>query len=153
MNFNLTNCQINLILQITSIFETSTPTFNYGICTTLADNHGYSAGIIQFTTGAGSAILVIQKYTESLLPNPTPFTPFNTTLELLYSKIKQSTANGGEQVVDGSLDGLGGFCDAWKSASTTHDFQKAQLQVLGMYFYFCIYTLSSIYTVLGIIQL
>ena len=62
--FNLSNCQIDLILQITSIYETSTPTFNYGICTSLADGHGYSAGIIQFTTGAGSAILVIQKYTE-----------------------------------------------------------------------------------------
>ena len=131
-NFNLSNCQIDLILQITSIFETSTPTFNYEICTSLADGHGYSAGIIQFTTGAGSAILVIEKYTELELPNPTPFTPLNATLESLYSKIKKSTANGGDQVVDGSLDGLGGFCDAWKSAATTKGFQKAQLQVLGI---------------------
>jgi hypothetical protein len=126
---NLSNCQINLILQLTSIYETSSPSFDYGICVSLADGHGYSAGLIQFTTGSGSAIRVIEEYTDLVYPNPTPFTPLNSTLDQVMGKIKQ---NG--EVLDGStVDGLGGFCDAWGRSATTDSFKKAQLQILGTF--------------------
>ena len=130
---NLSNCQINLILQLTSIYETSSPSFNYGICTSLADGHGFSAGMIQFTTGSGSAIKVIEEYTELVFPNPTPFTPLNTSLEQVMGKIKQSG-----EVLDGSTtQTLGGFCDAWARSATTDSFKKAQLQVMGTYSLIC----------------
>lgn len=46
----LTDCQVHLAIQITNIYETSHPEFQYDVCTILDDDHGYSAGIIQFTT-------------------------------------------------------------------------------------------------------
>jgi hypothetical protein len=111
MNFNnllkkkilmvLGNCQIHLLLQLTNIYETSNPHFDYGVCTQLADNHGYSAGIIQFTTGTGSAMQVIQHYTSKW--NPNEFTPLNGSLEVLWKTIKKT----GE--LNGNVDTLPGF--------------------------------------------
>jgi hypothetical protein len=40
-----------IALKLTSVYETSSQDLNWGICVTLPDNHGYSSGIIQFTTG------------------------------------------------------------------------------------------------------
>lgn len=64
-----TDCQTSLLLQLTNIYETSHPNFTYNVCVTLADGHGYSAGIIQFTTGTGSAQEVISDYSNRSTPN------------------------------------------------------------------------------------
>ena len=119
----------NLAVKLTSIFETSTPDLQWGVCVTLADGHGYSAGIIQFTTGTGSVQQVIAAY--NYLSNPdnsqTPnneFTPYNSILNSIASQAAASSSP------VGSISGLDGFCDAWKRASQKKEMRQAQLQVL-----------------------
>ncbi|ORY37965.1 lysozyme-like protein, partial [Rhizoclosmatium globosum] len=122
-------CVRNIALKLTSVYETSSQDLQWDVCVTLADNHGYSAGIIQFTTGTGSAQAVISKYETSLQKGTTvqqksPFKSFDSVLSSLKDA---SEASGSPQ---GDISGLQGFCDAWKQASGTPEFRDAQLQVL-----------------------
>ena len=68
-------------------------------------------------------------------PNPNPFTPLNGTLESLFNSIQSKSSysgtGDGEQYVEGDVSELGGYCDAWKRASTTKQFQNSQLKCLG----------------------
>ncbi|KAJ2991583.1 hypothetical protein HDV02_003678 [Globomyces sp. JEL0801] len=68
----MSNCDIDMILQLTNIFETSNP----------------SAGIIQFTTGAGSAQEVIEEYTA--INHPNEFTTMNSTLDAIKKNYLQT---------------------------------------------------------------
>ncbi|KAJ1537430.1 hypothetical protein HK405_014641, partial [Cladochytrium tenue] len=99
----LTACQYNMLLQITSVFETGTTTLNYGTCEDINDGNGYSAGCIQFTTNSGSALAVVQDYLNT---NP------SSNLAGYVS---------GLQSVQGSGDtsAISGFCDAWSAAASS----------------------------------
>jgi hypothetical protein len=118
----LNDCHAHLILQLTNIYETSNPHFEYNVCTVLADNHGYSAGIIQFTTGTGSALQVIEEYSKRR--NPNEFTIMLTDLKRIAAVAKQT----GKPV--GDISGLENYGDAWEKASEDAEFREAQLTML-----------------------
>ncbi|ORY36886.1 hypothetical protein BCR33DRAFT_473303 [Rhizoclosmatium globosum] len=73
-NFNitpyLTDCQFNLMLQITSFMEDSTQDYygKFGFCKASSNNQGISAGFLEFTTCSGSLLQVCKKY-NSLKPS------------------------------------------------------------------------------------
>ncbi|KAJ1549031.1 hypothetical protein HK405_010942 [Cladochytrium tenue] len=115
-------CVENIALKLTSVYETSSQSLQWGVCGTLADGHGYSAGIVQFTTGTGSAEAVIEDYWGRVGSN-NEFSAYNATLEALAAAYQTS----GE--LQGSTAGLDGFCDAWASAAAKSAFQTAQLDV------------------------
>ncbi|KAJ3416267.1 hypothetical protein HDV05_002557 [Chytridiales sp. JEL 0842] len=117
-------CAQKIALKLTSVYETSSQELNWGICVTLPDNHGYSAGIIQFTTGTGSAQKVISTYASAVGPNH-EFTPYNPTLSSIAAQAK----SGGGPV--GTLAGLEGYCEAWQRASQRKEFKIAQVKVLN----------------------
>ncbi|KAH6563586.1 hypothetical protein BASA50_003191 [Batrachochytrium salamandrivorans] len=128
---NTNSCQTSIILKLTNTFETSHQEFQYDPCVQLSDDHGYSAGIVQFTTGTGSAQQVIQYYSERVYPNE--FTPMNATLSAINAQLQADATEGGGLVA--SVAGLEGYCDAWVKASTNPEFRDAQLAVLTkMYF-------------------
>ncbi|KAJ1561516.1 hypothetical protein HK405_003670, partial [Cladochytrium tenue] len=99
----LTACQYNMLLQITSVFETGSTTLDYGVCGDIGDGNGFSAGCIQFTTSSGSALAVVQDYLNT---NP------SSSLAGYVS---------GLQSVQGSGDtsSISGFCDAWSAAASS----------------------------------
>ncbi|KAJ3327233.1 hypothetical protein HDU76_012169 [Blyttiomyces sp. JEL0837] len=115
----LTSCQYNIVLQLTSVFENGTPSFNWGSCENINDGNGYSAGFIQFTTLSGSALQVVQTYAN------------NGNAD---GNLKQALANYIPALQNvqgsGSTDGLDGFCDAWANAANNDNaFHDAQLQI------------------------
>ncbi|KAJ3008742.1 UNVERIFIED_CONTAM: hypothetical protein HDU68_002971 [Siphonaria sp. JEL0065] len=123
-------CVQNIALKLTSVYETSSQDLQWDVCVTLPDNHGYSAGIVQFTTGTGSAQAVITAYEQAIQNNGTtvaisPFKAFDATL----SQLKQASQFSG--TAQGDISGLVGFCDAWKQAASNNAFKNAQLKVLG----------------------
>ncbi|KAJ3205489.1 hypothetical protein HDU67_008816 [Dinochytrium kinnereticum] len=122
----MTTCQYNIILKITSTFETGSQALGFDDCGNYNDGQGISAGFIQFTTSSGSALLVVQAYIKKTsLQNP-PLKSFIPALQ----RAAQS-GNGGRVSGQGHMDGLWSFCDAWKTAASEDAwaFQQAQIQV------------------------
>jgi hypothetical protein len=118
----LSDCQIHLILQLTNIYETSHPEFDFEVCVQLQDNHGFSAGIIQFTTGTGSALQVINEYTKMKPDNG--FRNYIQSLRQIATRHQQS----GEPI--GDVEELQGYCQVWKQEAQHIEFQEAQLLML-----------------------
>ncbi|KAI8827676.1 lysozyme-like domain-containing protein [Chytriomyces cf. hyalinus JEL632] len=122
-------CIQNIALKLTSVYETSHQDLQWSICTQLNDNHGYSVGIMQFTTGTGSAQQVISRFEELLgksgSGNQTNvFAKYSDALKKLEDAVR---ANGG--AAQGDTTGLPGFCDAWALAAKDARFRDAQLFV------------------------
>ncbi|KAJ3329554.1 hypothetical protein HDU76_007661 [Blyttiomyces sp. JEL0837] len=114
----LTACQYDIILKLTSIYETSSPNLNYGICGNINDGNGISTGFIQFTTKSGSALSVIQTYIQDANANPN----FKFNLQQFIPAL--SAVKG-----TGSVTGLDNFCSTWTMAATDPIFQSAQRTV------------------------
>ncbi|KAI9365012.1 hypothetical protein DFJ73DRAFT_792554 [Zopfochytrium polystomum] len=115
----ITECQFELIVKITSVFENSSPKLNYASCGNHNDDHGLSCGIIQFTTRTGSVRDVIVRYLTGTTQKSPPLASFVPALTTL------ATAD------SASEDGLTGFCSAWQDAAL-HDasaFEPAQKYV------------------------
>ncbi|EGF78792.1 hypothetical protein BATDEDRAFT_90250 [Batrachochytrium dendrobatidis JAM81] len=126
------SCQTSIILKLTNVFETSHQEFQFDPCVQLSDGHGYSAGIVQFTTGTGSAEQVIQFYSDRVHPNE--FTVMNATLEAITLQLKAGASGDASGLVS-SVAGLDGYCDAWSKASQRPEFRDAQIAMLAkMYF-------------------
>ncbi|KAI8617678.1 lysozyme-like domain-containing protein [Chytriomyces sp. MP71] len=119
-------CTQNIALKLTSVYETSHQDLQWGICTTLADSHGYSVGIMQFTTGTGSAQDVISTFEATLSANETsPFAQYHTALQTLKS---QAIQNGGAP--QGDISQLPNFCNAWATAANDTRFRNSQLKMV-----------------------
>ncbi|KAJ3118499.1 hypothetical protein HDU96_001318 [Phlyctochytrium bullatum] len=142
-------CAKDLAMQLTSIFETSSPEFGFGVCTTLPDDHGYSAGFMQvkflfvasafayplphapapapdrekFTTGTGSALRVIETYLNLTGTPSGDFVPYLPALRDLTARF----VGHGSGAAVGDISHLHGFCDAWRNAAATPAFRLAQL--------------------------
>ncbi|KAI8850079.1 hypothetical protein BC829DRAFT_416362 [Chytridium lagenaria] len=102
-----------------------TPNLQWDVCTILADNHGYSVGVVQFNTGTGSAQRVIWEYLRLLRGSVSSheFSAYMPILTLIAEKAK----NG---ILIGDVAGLEGFCDAWKHACIRKEFRDAQMAIL-----------------------
>ncbi|KAJ3097036.1 hypothetical protein HDU97_005325 [Phlyctochytrium planicorne] len=122
----LTKCQYDIILKITSVFETSSQDLNFGICGNINDGQGISAGFIQFTTSSGSLKTVVDTYLGlTKLSNP-PLARFGSSLNTAARM-----GNGGQVTGQGNVAGLDNLCAEWESAAKTDSeaFQTAQLKV------------------------
>ncbi|KAJ3097035.1 hypothetical protein HDU97_005324 [Phlyctochytrium planicorne] len=122
----LTRCQYNIILSITSVYETSNPNLGFDTCGNWNDGQGISAGFIQFTTSSGSALQVVQTYLSYSKRSNPPIASFVGALQ----KAKE-VGNGGQTWGQGYMDGLWGFCDAWQEANTNdaEAFHSAQMKI------------------------
>ncbi|KAI8901898.1 hypothetical protein BC833DRAFT_645858 [Globomyces pollinis-pini] len=121
----MSNCDIDLILQLTNIFETTNQSIS------IRD----IAGIIQFTTGTGSAQEVIEEYTA--INHPNEFTTMNSTLDAIKKNYLQT------KDLNGDVNGLEGFCSAWDLASKQPSFQQCQIQVLARRYWFPAFDFSQ----------
>jgi hypothetical protein len=79
---------------------------------------------------------VIRLYSEKVSPNE--FTSFNQTLEELMGRVEGQSGG-----TIGDVTGLDGFCDAWTRASTSKDFQTAQVDVLVSDYFSPAYVLAK----------
>ncbi|KAJ3205490.1 hypothetical protein HDU67_008817 [Dinochytrium kinnereticum] len=128
----LSRCQFDIVLKMTSVFETSNPNWvnvislGFDICGNWNDGQGISAGFIQFTTSSGSALQVVLAYlTLTQRTNP-PIASFVAALQTA-----RSVGNQGQVSGQGFMSGLWGFCDAWREANTNDAaaFQGAQMKI------------------------
>ncbi|KAI8848171.1 lysozyme-like domain-containing protein [Chytridium lagenaria] len=122
----LSKCQYDIILKITSVFETSNKNLGFNLCGNWNDGQGISAGFIQFTTSSGSALRVVQSYLQlTRRPNP-PLASFVTALQRAAQVGNKGAVSG-----QGFMTGLSGFCDAWEEANKNDGaaFQNAQLAI------------------------
>ncbi|KAJ1562507.1 hypothetical protein HK405_011294 [Cladochytrium tenue] len=116
----LTACQYDMLLQITSIYETSSTTLNYGICGDIGDGNGYSAGCVQFTTKSGSALKVVESYLET---NP------NSALAAFVAGLEAVVGTGTTSIISG-------FCTAWTAAAAADQtgFGASQRTIASQYY-------------------
>ncbi|KAI8851421.1 hypothetical protein BC829DRAFT_125051 [Chytridium lagenaria] len=70
-------CQYDIILKITSTFETGSQELGFGYCGNWNDGQGISAGFIQFTTSSGSVLLVVQSYLRRTSRSNPPSPPLS----------------------------------------------------------------------------
>ncbi|KAI9362040.1 lysozyme-like domain-containing protein [Zopfochytrium polystomum] len=114
----LSSCQFDIMIEITSVFETGSTSPGYATCGDIGDGNGISAGFIQFTTRSGSALAVVKDF-ASLHPD--------AWLSSTVSNLANSVGNSGWPTGD--------FCDRWKSAatdsSTASDFAGSQKRVMA----------------------
>ncbi|KAJ3112425.1 hypothetical protein HDU96_004568 [Phlyctochytrium bullatum] len=122
----LNKCQYDILLRITSVFETSNPNLGFGYCGNYNDGQGFSAGFIQFTTSSGGCLRVVQAYKALTSKSDSWLLSFLPALEEAARK-----GNGGRTSGPGYTQGLSDFCDAWNDA-TENDadaFKAAQFQI------------------------
>ncbi|KAI9207347.1 lysozyme-like domain-containing protein [Polychytrium aggregatum] len=111
----LTDCQRNIIYQLTNFLGYSTNQFEYGFCS-LHGEHTFTCGIIGFSTKTQDVSQIVANYSSAL--SPVTANPFQAYLVPLQ---QQST----------SESAYNGFCAAWNStASRDPVFQKAQVNYL-----------------------
>ncbi|KAI8900288.1 lysozyme-like domain-containing protein [Globomyces pollinis-pini] len=123
---DLTTCQKNIALKITTMFENSVQNFQFDYCQNIDDGRGYTSGIIGFTTGTMDASALIQVYCKQY--------PKGAVCKYIpqLKKLDGFAAQG--QDAD-SVKGLEGYCDAWGTESQTETFQQAQINALEAMYY------------------
>lgn len=107
--------------QITSVFESGTPSFDYGVVVSLGDGRGYTAGRIGFTTGTGDAYTVVARYTDQVPDNP---------IAKYISRMRELREN-----ESGSVRGLEGFPAAWAEAAKDPKFRAVQDEISDEVYY------------------
>lgn len=107
--------------QITSVFESGTPAFDYGVVVSLGDGRGYTAGRIGFTTGTGDAYTVVRRYTDRVPTNP---------LAKYLPRMQMLREN-----ESGSVQGLEGFPAAWTLAAKDPLFRTVQDEISDEVYY------------------
>lgn len=118
----LTDEQKRRIMQVTSLFENGTTTFQYGYVEDLGDGRGYTCGRVGFTTGTGDAYEVVKRYTKRVPHNP--LAKFLPELERLNSADDS-----------GDVTRLKGFPEAWKSLANDKVFRAVQDEVADEWYF------------------
>jgi chitosanase len=117
---------------LTSVWENSTPTLQYGYSQDIGDNRGFTSGRAGFCTGTGDGIIVVQCYAAAKPGNPLEkFVPELVRLEQLF------VANDGdfEKAKSGDTSNLGGFTAAWKSSGNDPVFRGCQDSAVDAIYY------------------
>ncbi|KAJ3110892.1 hypothetical protein HDU96_006169 [Phlyctochytrium bullatum] len=109
----LTRCQYDIIMKITSVFETSSQTPRYDLCSNINDGQGLTAGFMQFTTSSGSLLRVIEAYLPHATLSPAPLASHLPAL-----RHAATLGNQGHTTGPGHTTGLDTLCDAWRDAAT-----------------------------------
>ncbi|KAJ1726235.1 hypothetical protein LPJ61_005329, partial [Coemansia biformis] len=110
-------CAFRITYQLISYFNTK-ELRGAAPCGLTNSGAGYAAGIAKFTTRYGSALAVINEYANS--------THYKGEFEAVLPALKKVVAGDSD-----SVDGLDGFCDAWKKAAeTSNSFYLTQVNVV-----------------------
>lgn len=88
-----------MTLEITSMFENSTPKLQYCFCSWQNDKHGITAGFPGFTTRDGDALEMLTSYGKKY---------GNNNFTSLMGKIKNAL---------NTDNNIQGYCQAWKKVS------------------------------------
>ncbi|HEX3695484.1 MAG TPA: chitosanase [Polyangia bacterium] len=124
----LTSGQKQKAAGLTSIWENSTPTLQYGFSSDIGDGRGYTSGRAGFCTGTGDAIIVVQCYAAAKPGNPlAKFIP-----ELIRLEQKFVASNGDLQ---GDTSGLQGYTTAWMSSGNDAIFRSCQDSAVDAIYY------------------
>jgi chitosanase len=110
-----------VIGQMVSVFENSTPEIQYAYVEDLDDGRGYTAGRAGFCTACGDLLTVVKTYTAQVPDNP--LARYLPTL----TKLAASS--------DDSTEGLSGFENAWRAAAEDPVFRQVQDQVTDTLYY------------------
>ena len=124
----LTDGQKKKAASLTSVWENSTPTLQYGFSRDIGDGRGYTSGRAGFCTGTGDAIIVVQCYAAAKPGNPlAKFIP-----ELIRLEQKFVSSNGELQ---DDTSGLQGYPDAWMSSGNDPLFRACQDSAVDAIYY------------------
>lgn len=107
--------------ELTSVFESGTPAFDYSVVENLGDGRGYTSGRIGFTTATGDAYEAVRRYTERNAQNA--LAPYLPRLKELDDK------------EDGSIVGLEGYPQAWAKAAQDPVFRRIQDEINDQTYY------------------
>ena len=110
---DVTPDQLRRIVSLTSIFENSDTTLQYGYCEDIGDGRGYTFGFCGFTTATEDAVAVVEDFIARR-PNDNPLAPFLPTMQQLSKRSSSKTS------------GLDGFCEAVAALGADPDFRASQ---------------------------
>ena len=124
----LTDGQKKKAASLTSVWENSTPTLQYGFSRDIGDGRGYTSGRAGFCTGTGDAIIVVQCYAAAKPGNPLGrFIPELVRLE------QQFVSSNGD--LQGDTSGLDGYPDAWMASGNDPLFRACQDSAVDAIYY------------------
>ncbi|KAJ2400571.1 hypothetical protein GGI23_001951, partial [Coemansia sp. RSA 2559] len=103
----LGTCASNIVESLTSLLQNGKPSLNFGQCAKDSSSNGYSAGIINFSTGNGDAWQVVKLYMHS--------SGYGGEFDA-YADVIDTYASKGS---GSSTSGLSGFCPAWEKAANS----------------------------------
>lgn len=113
---------------LTSVWENSTPTLQYGFSRDIGDGRGYTSGRAGFCSGTGDAIIVVQCYAAAKPGNPLArFIP-----ELVRLEQQFVNSNGDLQ---GDTSGLDGYPEAWMASGNDPLFRACQDSAVDAIYY------------------
>ncbi len=112
----VTEKQANTILQLTSLFENSTPVLQFGYAENIGDGRGFTFGFVGFTSGTCDGSMILEEYERIKGPN---------NLSQYIAPMKSIDSSGG--CFSGSTSGLEGFASAVAAAASDPLFIQAQL--------------------------
>lgn len=119
----LTDGQKKVSAALTSLWENSSSTIQYGYCQDIGDNRGFTAGRAGFCSGTGDAIVVVKCLADAKPGNA--LEKFLAPLTALEAKFL--AANGDfEKAKSGDTSTLGGYCAAWKGLGGDPAFRACQ---------------------------
>jgi hypothetical protein len=128
----LTAGQKKVSAALTSLWENSSSTIQYGYCEDIRDKRGFTAGRAGFCTGTGDAIVVVKCYVQAKPGNG--LEKFLAPLTVLENKF---LAAGGdfEKAASGNTSTLGGYCAAWGAAGSDPVFRACQDAAVDSIYY------------------
>jgi chitosanase len=117
---------------LTSVWENSTPSLQYGYSQDIGDDRGFTSGRAGFCTGTGDGIIVVQCYSAAKPGNPLEkFIPELVRLEQAFV-----AADGDfEKAKSGDTSKLGGYTTAWKSSGGDPVFRTCQDSAVDAIYY------------------
>jgi hypothetical protein len=128
----LTDGQKKVAAGLTSLWENSEATIQYGYCEDIGDERGFTAGRAGFCTGTGDAIVVVKCFAVAKPGNG--LEKFLAPLTVLEGKFL--AANGDfERAQSGDTSTLTGYCAAWKAAGTDPAFRACQDAAVDAVYY------------------
>lgn len=114
----MTEKQANTALQLTSLFENSTPVLQYGYAENIGDGRGITFGFVGFCSGTCDGSQMLNEYERLKGPN---------SLSKYIAPMEAIDASGG--CFSGSTTGLDGFIQAVGAAASDPLFIQAQLNI------------------------
>jgi len=129
--------------KIISIFENGTPNLQYDYIEHIDDQHGYTAGIVGYTSATGDMLEVIEKYTQIKSNNILrKYIPELERLNDIYIENNYELSEEGANV-----DNLQGLVDDWKIATEDSRFKKLQDDERDRMYYYPALSLANRYEI------